>query len=64
MSVSIRASARKHAKQHRISDEDIYQAAMFPTWIEPLDEENPQRELRLGFDGAGRLLEIVVLLFD
>ncbi|MBR5950204.1 MAG: toxin [Actinomycetaceae bacterium] len=32
--------------------------------MEPLDEENPQRELRLGFDTSGRLLELVVLIFD
>ena len=30
----------------------------------PLDEEHPQRELRLGFDGSMRLLEIVVLIWD
>lgn len=30
----------------------------------PLDDENPQRELRLGLDSSGRLLEIVVLLWD
>ena len=29
-----------------------------------LDEENPARELRLGFDRVGRLLELVVLRFD
>ena len=28
------------------------------------DEESPQREFRLGFDTAGRLLELVVLRFD
>jgi len=28
-----------------------------------LDEEEPARELRLGFDRVGRLLEIVVLRF-
>lgn len=32
--------------------------------MEPLDEENPQRELRLGFATDGRLLETVVLIFD
>ena len=30
----------------------------------PLDDENPQRELRIGLDTSGRLLEIVVLLWD
>lgn len=30
----------------------------------PLDEEHPQRELRLGFDSSMRMLEIVILLWD
>lgn len=30
----------------------------------PLDEDHPQRELRLGFDSSMRLLEVVVLLWD
>jgi hypothetical protein len=30
----------------------------------PIDGNEPARELRLGFDKAGRLLEIVVLLLD
>ncbi|MCK9901188.1 hypothetical protein MXD63_14000 [Frankia sp. Cpl3] len=35
------------------------------TWSSySLDDENPQRELRLGPDRAGNLLEIVVLLLD
>ncbi|MCE7481068.1 MULTISPECIES: toxin-antitoxin system toxin subunit [Actinomycetes] len=29
-----------------------------------MDDENPQRELRFGLDASGRLLEIVVLLWD
>ncbi|WP_326967198.1 toxin [Arthrobacter sp. CG_A4] len=29
-----------------------------------LDEENPGRQLRLGFSAAGQLLETVVLTFD
>ena len=34
--------------------------------IEDLDEESPARQLRLGFDTQGRLLELetVVLAFD
>ena len=32
--------------------------------IEDLDEESPARQLRLGFDTQGRLLETVVLAFD
>lgn len=34
-------------------------------FVSELDEENPAREFRLlGFDSAGRLLELVVLRFD
>lgn len=54
---------RKHAKKQRINGYDILQVATFTRWIEPLDEENPQRELRLGFDTKGRVLEVVVLTF-
>lgn len=64
MSISLHGSARKHQLKQNISDDDILQAAVFPLWVEPLDEENPQRELRIGFDERGRLLETVVLIFD
>jgi len=37
---------------------------MWAVWIEDLDENNPARQLRLGFDTRGRLLETVVLVFD
>ena len=33
-------------------------------WIDELDEDSPARQLRLGFDTRGRLLETVVLVFD
>ncbi|HHX19407.1 MAG TPA: toxin [Clostridiaceae bacterium] len=58
--MSIHPSALKHG----IPEEDILYAANWALWIEPLDEDNPQRELRLGFDTAGRMLELVVLVFD
>ncbi len=29
-----------------------------------LEDDSPARQLRLGFDSAGRLLEVVVLRFD
>ena len=48
-----------------ISAEDAVQAAEWPLWIEPLgDDGPPDRELRLGFDTAARLLETVVLVFE
>ncbi|WP_253953955.1 toxin [Schaalia sp. 19OD2882] len=43
---------------------DIVQAATWPMWVEPHEEEDLQRESRLGFDTNGRLLEVVVLIFD
>jgi hypothetical protein len=33
-------------------------------YVSPLDDDSPARELRLGFDRVGRLLELVVLRFD
>ncbi len=50
---------------HGISPEDAIQAAEWSLWVEPLDEGGPpSRELRLGFDTIGRLLETVVLVFE
>lgn len=39
-------------------------AASSPLYVAYLDDDSPARQLRLGFDEAGRLLELVVLLFD
>lgn len=52
------------ARKHRIADDDIFYAAEFALWIEDLNEDNPSRQLRIGFDTKGRLLELVVLVFD
>ena len=52
------------ALKHGITPDDIQQAASWPAWIEELDENSPARQLRLGFDTQGRLLETVVLVFD
>lgn len=52
------------ARKHGIQDEDAVYAATWALWIEDLDEESPSRQLRLGFDTRGRLLETVVLIFD
>ena len=58
--MNVHASALKHG----ISADDAIQAATWPVWIEYLDEKSPARQLRLGFDTQGRLLETVVLVFD
>ncbi|MGP5641545.1 hypothetical protein ACTXPS_19160 [Brachybacterium tyrofermentans] len=55
---------RPSALKHDIAPEESIQAARTAVYIAPLDEENPQRELRLGFDTHARLLELVVLIWD
>jgi len=52
------------ASKHGIEPEDALQAATWSLWIEDLDDDSPSRQLRLGFDTHGRLLETVVLIFD
>lgn len=52
------------ALKHGVSEDDARQAASWPLWVEDLDEDSPSRQLRLGFDTQGRLLETVVLVFD
>jgi hypothetical protein len=58
--VKVHASALKHG----IRPKDPSQAASWALWIEDLDDDSPARQLRLGFDTRGRLLETVVLVFD
>lgn len=58
--VIVSPSARKHG----ISDEDALCAATAVLAGGPLDDEHPRRELRIGLDTKGRLLEIVVLIWD
>lgn len=56
----VRGSAHKHG----ISDEEGIEAASWPLVEVPLDDEDPRRFLRLGFNAHGRLLEFVVLVWD
>jgi len=58
--VEIHRSARKHL----VSDDDIREAGEHPLVGYNIEDDRPERELRLGFDTAGRLLEIVVLILD
>jgi hypothetical protein len=58
--VIVRASALKHG----LAEEDVRKAAQAALIDGPLDEDNPQRRLRVGFDTRARLLEIVVLVWD
>ena len=50
--------------KHGILPEDAIKAATWSLWIEDLDDDSLARQLRLGFDTQGRLLETVVLIFD
>lgn len=52
------------ALKHGVLESDAIQAATWSLWIEDLDDGSPARQLRLGFDTLGRLLETVVLVFD
>lgn len=55
----------RSALKHGVAREDAIQAAEWPLWIEPLDDDGPPyRELRLGFDTQARLLETVVLTLE
>ena len=56
---------RRSATKHGIKPEDSVTAATSGCVFKaPLDEEHPQRELRLGFDASMRLLELVILIWD
>lgn len=52
------------ALKHGVLPEDAILAATWATWIDEVDDDSPARQLRLGFDTHGRLLETVVLVFD
>lgn len=43
---------------------DATHAATHWAYASEPDEDSPARQLRLGFDTAGRVLEIIVLRFD
>lgn len=57
----------RSAREHGVADEDALHAAGRFLVTYPLSDEGqggPRRELRLGPDRAGNLLEVVVLLLD
>lgn len=56
--------AHSSALKHGVSAEDGIHAADHQVYVADLDEDSPARQLRLGFDPSGRLLELVVLRFD
>ena len=65
MSPKVHASARKHFGCDRLSDEAILYAYEHALNSRPLDDEDdPRRWLVVGIDQSGRVLELVVLVFD
>jgi hypothetical protein len=52
------------ALKHGVTAEDARHAITNWVYASTLSEDHPARELRLGFDPAGRLLELVVVRFD
>ena len=54
--LEVRASALKHG----VAAEDSLIAAKHPLLIMELDDLSSGRELRLGFDAHGRLLELLI----
>lgn len=65
MSPDLHGSARKHYRRDRLNDEAVFHAAAHVLRSRPLDDENdPRRWLMVGADQAGRLLEIVALIYD
>ena len=66
MSLSdIHRSARKHYAKDHLGDEDLRHAYGHVLNSRPLDDEDdPRRWLVLGVDESGRVLELVVLVFD
>jgi hypothetical protein len=52
------------ALKHGVHAEDAIAATTGYLVSVTIDESSPSRDLRLGFDTRGRLLETVVLIFD
>lgn len=60
MSLKVHQSALRHG----LGAKDVRYAALNATWFGEPDDDVPQKQLRLGFDTVGRLLELFVLRFD
>lgn len=52
------------ARKHGVEPDDAVHAAEHALFVSDLEEDSPARQLRLGFDTGGRLLEVVVFRFD
>ncbi|MGO1538469.1 MAG: toxin [Leucobacter sp.] len=65
MSLELHTSARKHYQRDRLDDAAVLYAAAHILHSRPLDDDDdPRRWLMVGSDPAGRLLELVTLVYD
>ena len=62
--IGAQVDVHRHALKHGIEPEDVVRAATDVVLSVDLEADDPTRQLRLGFDRSGRLLEVVVLTFD
>jgi hypothetical protein len=61
----LHSSARKHYRRDRLDDAAVLYAAAHVLYSRPLDDgDDPRRWLMICADPAGRLLELVMLVFD
>lgn len=52
------------ALRHGLQEEDILYAAKNAVYLTEPDEDMPAKQIALGFDTHGRLLELAILTFD
>ncbi|WP_297008403.1 toxin [uncultured Corynebacterium sp.] len=64
MPPDIHRSARKHYRRDRLTDDIVLYAADHVLNSRPLDEDDPRRWLMISIDPAGRVLELIALVFD
>lgn len=65
MPPELHASARKHHQRDRLNDAAVHHAAAHVLRSWPLDAgDDPRRWLMIGSAPDGRLLEMVMLVFD
>lgn len=58
-------SARKHYRRDQLDDSVVLYATAHVLHSRPLDDEDdPRRWLMVGADPAGRLIELVALIYD
>ncbi|KQY74148.1 MULTISPECIES: hypothetical protein [Microbacterium] len=58
-------SARKHYRRDQLDDSSVLYAVEHVLHSRPLDDEDdPRRWLMIAADPSGRLLELVVLIYD